>query len=56
MARETLFGPGAPALRDPAAVRAAGYAVGYRQAEADRLWPGVVEDWSRLAEAERFWR
>jgi inorganic triphosphatase YgiF len=56
MARETLFGPHAQALRDPAAVRAAGYAVGYRQAESDRLWPRVVEEWARLAEADRFWR
>jgi inorganic triphosphatase YgiF len=56
MARETLFGPDAPPLRDPDALRAAGFAVGYRQAEADRLWPRVVEDWAALAEAKRFWR
>ncbi len=56
MARETLFGPAAPPLNDPGAIRAAGYAVGFRQAEADRLWQRVVADWSALADERRFWR
>ena len=56
MARALLTAPGAPAADHPAAQRAAGYVLGHRAAEAERVWQHAQADWKALRRVERYWR
>jgi len=40
---------------DPAAQRAAGYALGWHQVRSEHAWAGVADVWGRLAKRSRFW-
>jgi inorganic triphosphatase YgiF len=55
-ARLILLGPDAPAADDPAAQRAAGYALGRWEATADAAFASARTHWAALAREGPFWR